>query len=140
MEDSFSNLASKYRIRDTLSRRFIYSQIEKGVTHFTSLLDRCTPVGIDPSTVYRNVDLFRKLGLVCETGVGKNRYVQLPSDTQDHFHHMRCENCSKTISFDDEILEGLLKTIAVKNGFSAVSSHTIEMLGVCTSCRIIFSD
>jgi Fur family ferric uptake transcriptional regulator len=136
----FANLATKYHLRDTLPRRFIYAQLEKGIVHFASLLLKCSPAGIDASTVYRNIDLFRKVGLVSETGTGKNRYVQLTSDMHDHFHHLRCESCGKTISFDDDILEGLLKTIARKNGFSLVSSHTIEMLGRCLECRITSSE
>lgn len=139
-EINFADLATKYHLRDTLPRRFIYAQLENGIVHFASLIRNCSPAGIDASTVYRNIDLFRKVGLVSETGVGKNRYVQLTSDTHDHFHHLRCENCGKTISFDDDILEGLLKTIARKNGFSLVSSHTIEMLGRCLECKVTSSE
>ncbi len=132
---NFSELAARYHLRDTLPRRFIYSQLENGIVHFASLILNCSPAGIDASTVYRNIDLFRKIGLVTETGIGKNRYVQLSSDIHDHYHHLRCEGCGKTVSFDDDILEGLLKTIARKNGFSLVSSHTIEMLGRCLDCK-----
>jgi len=131
----FIDIANRYHLRDTLPRRYIFAQLEKGIIHFSTLLKNCSPAGIDASTVYRNVDLFRKVGLVTETGVGKNRYVQLTTDQSDHFHHLRCECCGKTISFDDDILEGLLKTIARKNNFSVVSSHTIEMLGLCLECQ-----
>lgn len=132
---NFIDIATRYRLRDTLPRRFIFAQLEKGIIHFPSLIKNCSPAGIDASTVYRNIDLFRKAGLVTESGAGKNRYVQLVSDQSDHFHHLRCESCGKTVSFDDDILEGLLKTIARKNGFSSVSSHTIEMLGLCLKCQ-----
>jgi Fur family ferric uptake transcriptional regulator len=132
---SFSELAARYKLRDTLPRRFIYSQLENGITHFASLLLNCSPVGIDTSTVYRNIGLFRKVGLVTETGAGRNRYVQLSSDIHNHFHHLRCEGCGRTVSFDDDILEGLLITIARKNGFLLVSSHTLEMLGCCLDCK-----
>lgn len=132
---NFVDIARRYHLRDTLPRRYIFGQLEKGMVHFPSLLQNCSPAGIDASTVYRNIDLFRKAGLVTETGVGKNRYVQLVSDRSDHFHHLRCERCGQTVSFDDDILEGLLKTIARKNGFSVVSSHTIEMLGLCLHCQ-----
>ncbi len=132
---NFVDIAKRYHLRDTLPRRFIFAQLEKGIIHFSTLLQNCFPAGIDASTVYRNIDLFRKVGLVTETGTGKNRYVQLTQDQSDHFHHLRCESCGKTVSFDDEILEGLLKTIARKNNFSTVSSHTIEMLGLCLGCQ-----
>lgn len=132
---NFVVLAKRYRLRDTLPRRFIFGQLEKGNIHFPTLVTNCSPAGIDASTVYRNIDLFRKAGLVTESGTGKNRYVQLISDQSDHFHHLRCESCGQTVSFDDDILEGLLKTIARKNGFSSVSSHTIEMLGLCLKCQ-----
>lgn len=137
---NFVDVAKRYRLRDTLPRRFIFSQLEKGIIHFPTLTKNCSPAGIDASTVYRNIDLFRKAGLVTESGTGKNRYVQLVSDLSDHFHHLRCERCGKTISFDDDILEGLLKTIARKNGFSKVSSHTIEMLGYCSNCQTTSSE
>ncbi len=131
----FVDIAGRYNLRDTLPRRFIFTQLEKGIIHFPALVKDCSPAGIDASTVYRNIDLFRKVGLVSETGAGKNRYVQLSSDQSDHYHHLRCESCGKTVSFDDDILEGLLKTIARKNNFSVVSSHTIEMLGLCLACQ-----
>lgn len=132
---NFVDVARRYHLRDTLPRRYIFAQLEKGIIHFSTLVKNCSPAGIDASTVYRNVDLFRKVGLVTESGVGNNRYVQLISDISDHFHHLRCEVCGKTVSFDDDILEGLLKTIAKKNSFSKVSSHTIEMLGRCLECQ-----
>ena len=132
---NFIDVATRYHLRDTLPRRYIFAQLEKGIVHFPALLQNCFPAGIEESTVYRNIDLFRKAGLVTETGTGKNRYVQLVSDLSDHFHHLRCESCGKTVSFDDDILEGLLKTIARKNSFSTVSSHTIEMLGRCLECQ-----
>lgn len=132
---TFVNLAKRYNMRDTLPRRYIFAQLEKGIIHFPTLLNDCLPSGIDASTVYRNIDLFRKVGLVSESGTGKNRYVQLSSENHDHYHHLRCEHCGQTVSFDDDILEGLLKTIARKNGFSVVSSHTIEMLGLCNKCQ-----
>lgn len=138
-EPSFVELVRRYHMRDTLPRRFIYAKLEKGVIHFATLLAECSPAGIDASTVYRNIDLFRKAGLVSETGTGQNRYVQLSSEKHDHYHHLRCERCGQTISFDDDILEGLLKTIARKNGFSIVSSHTIEMLGLCLKCQVFTS-
>lgn len=90
--------------------------------------------GVDMVTVYRTVDLFRKLGLVQEVGLGRNRLLELSDDFLAHHHHATCVACGRIVDFDSGVIEADLRRLTQALGFE-LRSHQVEALGVCAECR-----
>jgi len=98
------------------------------------LIARGQADGIDPVTTYRTVDLFRKLGLVSEAGLGRNRLLELSDEVERHHHHLSCVVCGKLVDFDNAAIEAELGRVGEQTGF-AIRSHQLEATGVCAACQ-----
>ena len=98
------------------------------------LIAKAQDDGIDPVTTYRTIDLFRKLGLVQELGMGRNRLFELSDRYHAHHHHFSCVNCGKISDFDSEAIELELHNVGAETGFD-IRSHQLEVTGVCADCR-----
>lgn len=90
--------------------------------------------GIDPVTTYRTVDLFRKLGLVQDLGIGRNRLLELSDSYHAHHHHFTCVTCGQISDFDSEAIETELDKVRAGMGIE-IHSHQLEVTGVCANCR-----
>ncbi len=101
----------------------------------SKLIARSQADGIDPVTVYRTIDLFRRLGLVAEVGLGRSRLLELTDDSQLHHHHLTCLGCGKLVDFDSRVIEVELMRLGTELGF-AIRSHQLEATGLCGDCRI----
>jgi len=86
------------------------------------------------STVYRTLDLMKKLGLVTEidTGEGFLRYHHLE---KGHHHHLICSECGKESELPESILINLGKTIAKDYSFEPNLNH-LAIFGLCAECRV----
>lgn len=90
----------------------------------------------DQATIYRNVKLFERLGIVSKLQLGWNSKLELSSQFHDHHHHMSCVNCGKVIAWEeDPSIELRIQTIAVKLGFLP-QDHQLEIRGICRDCQI----
>jgi Fur family transcriptional regulator, ferric uptake regulator len=98
------------------------------------LIARARADGIDPVTTYRTVELFRKLLLIQEVGLGRNRLLELSDDYHAHHHHLMCASCGKITDFDSEVVETELSRMAGGLGFE-IRSHQLEATGLCAACR-----
>jgi len=98
------------------------------------LLAKTADDSIDPVTVYRTIELFRKLGLVQEVGLGRNRLLELGDDYHAHHHHFTCSKCGKIYDFDSAMVERDLREAGDHLGFT-ISSHQLEATGICAACR-----
>jgi Fe2+ or Zn2+ uptake regulation protein len=98
------------------------------------LVAKAAEDGIDPVTVYRTIDLFRKLRLVQEVGFGRNRLFELSDDYHAHHHHFTCIECGTISDFDSAVIEADLKRIGEELGY-AIRSHQLEVTGTCGRCR-----
>lgn len=89
-------------------------------------------LGVNKTTVYRQIEKFVKEGLILEVefGDGKKRY-ELGS--LDHHHHLICKKCKKIedIALDEDIV---LKEVVKKTNFK-VESHSLEFFGLCIDCN-----
>jgi Fur family ferric uptake transcriptional regulator len=59
----------------------------------------------------------------------------LGDDFSSHQHYVVCEKCGKSVVFDDQALEHLLRQITRQAGMRP-TGHYIELLGVCERCRL----
>jgi len=92
---------------------------------------RTYPV-IDLATVYRTLQLLKRLRLVTEIdrADGSAEY-EFAGDGRHH--HMVCRECHKTFDFSVEYLESLQETLTSEFGFLP-DLHSFTVTGVCAGC------
>ena len=87
---------------------------------------------VDISTVYRTLQLLKKLRLVSETDLGGGR-VRYELTQEGRHHHLVCRHCGATSPLDDEMIEPLRARLLEKHGFQADMEH-FAIFGVCQKC------
>jgi Fur family ferric uptake transcriptional regulator len=86
----------------------------------------------DTSTVYRNLELLERLGLVWHTHLGKGAPVY---HVAEHPHlHVVCSACGEVSSVDPGILDGAAERLAAEHGFTVDIGH-VALTGTCRACR-----
>jgi Fur family transcriptional regulator, ferric uptake regulator len=86
----------------------------------------------DASTVYRNLELLERLGLVWHTHLGKGAPVYHASE---HPHlHVVCQSCGAIASADPALLDGAAERLAADLGFTVDVGH-VALSGTCRDCR-----
>lgn len=88
--------------------------------------------GVNPSTVYRTLDMLEGLGILShahlETGAEYHR-----SDDSGHVH-LTCSNCGSEDSLTLEEAERLKLLITRHHGFSPDLTH-FAISGLCSDCQ-----
>jgi Fur family ferric uptake transcriptional regulator len=126
-------------IRLTAQRRALLEAMQEATTHLdaASLLKvaRERDPNIDRATVYRTIELLKKLGMIDELDLmhlnGEKHYFEVKTQ-QDHLH-LACFGCGKIIEFATPAFEGLKQEIAAKNEFE-VQVIRLEVGGLCSLC------
>jgi Fur family ferric uptake transcriptional regulator len=86
----------------------------------------------DTSTVYRNLELLERLGLVWHTHLGKGAPVY---HAAEHPHlHVVCQSCGEIASADPELLDSAAERLAADLGFTLDVGH-VALSGTCRACR-----
>lgn len=89
----------------------------------------------DQVTVYRNVALFEKLGVINRLRLGWETKLELSDSFQQHHHHLSCTACGEVWTLrEDTILENKINSVARLQGFKMVE-HELEIRGVCVACQ-----
>ena len=87
--------------------------------------------GVNRSTVYRTLELFRDLGLVSMTDLGSGaRQFELLDDLH---HHLICHRCGAILELDDVLVDPLRDGIRTRYGFAPVIDH-LAVFGFCAAC------
>ena len=105
---------------DHISAEEIYAQVITKYPH------------VNISTVYRTLELLKRLGLVTETDLGGARVRYHPAD-KGHHHHLVCQECGKIIDLDESVLSSLRSTLLREYQFSADLRH-LAIFGRCANC------
>ena len=87
---------------------------------------------ISLSTVYRNLQLFKILGLVNEHQFGSRRYYETASRAKHH--HMVCLSCGRVFEFKCPSSKRLAGEISEKEGFK-VTEAEVRLAGYCPECQ-----
>lgn len=89
---------------------------------------------VDISTVYRNLDLLRELGLVTQMdqGDGVLRY-EMCFGHEPH-HHLICSQCQAIMDLPDDMLDPVRQRIQTEYGFEPRIDH-FTLYGTCPVCR-----
>ena len=88
---------------------------------------------MNPSTVYRTLELLVQEGLLLRTDLGGNRAYFEPAREHAH-HHLVCERCGTVQHLHDEQLGDLRLRIERDSSFT-VGSAEITFFGLCRACR-----
>lgn len=85
------------------------------------------------ATVYRALQAMADAGEVdvLHGAAGETTYRRC---SPDHHHHLVCRVCGRTVEIVAPTVEKWARSIAAEHDFAEVS-HTVELLGVCSSCR-----
>ena len=106
---------------DHISAEEIYAQVVTKYPH------------VNISTVYRNLELLKRLGLVTETDLGGGRVRYHPVD-KGHHHHLVCQECGKIIDLDESLLTSLKNRLLREYKFNADLRH-LAIFGRCEDCK-----
>ena len=137
--------------RKVSSKHVLYSSSERVTSQRTLLLDiiRHSDGHLDAdelyrmakeknrhislSTVYRNLQLFKKLELVEERHFdeGHHHYEVKPSDEHQH---LICTECGKVIEFTCPLCQKLRDEMGREYDFT-ITGVEVSMTGVCPECR-----
>lgn len=89
----------------------------------------------DKSSVYRNVELFEKLGILHRVRLGWKSKFELSDLFNAHHHHLTCLKCSKVIVIDEDlVIEQELMRLSYLESFKPID-HTLEIRGLCRECK-----
>ena len=97
------------------------------------LRDEAGPGGAAPdtSTVYRNLEVLERLGLVWHTHLGKGAPVY---HAFEHPHlHVVCQSCGQISSVDPALLDRAAERLAADLGFTLDVGH-VALSGTCRAC------
>ena len=84
------------------------------------------------STIYRTLELLKKLDLVTETDVGEGKARYHYVDKSRH-HHLICQKCGLVIDTADSDMASLVDMLRRKYGFHADLKH-LAIFGRCGKC------
>lgn len=90
---------------------------------------------IGVATVYRTIQLFDELGLVTKLDLndGLYRYEINHEEEMHNHHHLICNNCSKVLEVDGDLLDEVEKKIETEYNFK-ILDHSLKFFGLCQDC------
>jgi len=88
---------------------------------------------ISLATVYRNLKLFKELGLLAESGLGDTHSHYELKGKADHYH-LVCLGCGKIIEFDNRLITEAASQVQKKTGFD-ITSTQLKLEGYCPDCK-----
>jgi Fur family ferric uptake transcriptional regulator len=88
---------------------------------------------VNISTIYRTLNLLKKLRLISETDMGEG-YVRYELLERKRHHHLVCRQCGGSFAFEHELLKPLQLRLLKKYGFTADLDH-FAIFGLCQRCR-----
>ena len=89
--------------------------------------------GVNPSTVYRTLELLVEEGLVRRTDLGSSRSFYEPAHEHPH-HHVVCERCGAVAHVHDDALGTLAASVEAASGY-VLGEREITLFGLCRDCR-----
>jgi|SRR5579859_129913 len=124
-------------LRLTPQRQMILDVIEQAQEHLSAeticqrVQERYPFVSL--STIYRTLELLKRLGLVREVHLlGEQRFYE-SADGGAH-HHLLCRGCGAVLHADDALLAGLREQLEQHYHFTPLSLDLIAT-GYCYGCR-----
>ena len=129
-------------IRLTSQRRALIETIQQADAHLDAAsllaLARKREPNLDRATVYRTLELLKRMGLIDELDLmhlnGEKHYYEVKTQ-KDHLH-LACFNCGEIEEFASPSFERLKREIGAKNEFS-IQVIRLEVGGLCKRCAAV---
>jgi Fur family transcriptional regulator, ferric uptake regulator len=133
------------KIRLTSQRRILMETIQEAEGHLDAAtlltLARERDPQIDRATVYRTLDMLKKLRLVDELDLmhlhGEKHYYE--ANGRGEHVHLACLECGRIEEFSSASFERLREEIARKCGFD-IRVTRFEVGGRCSNCRRVIEN
>ncbi len=88
---------------------------------------------ISKGTVYRNLGVLRKIGLILELNLNGTNVSRYDAIRENHYH-FRCEKCGRVFDIDEPVDKDLDRRVTLKTGLK-ISHHELEFHGLCRDCQ-----
>jgi Fe2+ or Zn2+ uptake regulation protein len=88
---------------------------------------------ISLSTIYRNLQLFKKMGLITEHHFVEEHHIYEVKEPVDH-QHLQCIQCGRIIEIECPVSDTFRKKISKQYDFS-INDVEVHMKGICSQCR-----
>lgn len=123
--------------RMTSQRRIIWKLIQESEEHVDAMEiyfeAKKRGFSISLPTVYRTIDLFRKLGYLEEVNLQENHLHFEIKEGGGHIH-LICKKCGKIIETESKLLKKLRIEVEEKSKMKIEGSQ-ITFFGLCEKCR-----
>ncbi|MCS4485538.1 Fur family transcriptional regulator [Staphylococcus americanisciuri] len=109
----------------------IFVQEDKYINakHVQKLMNKTYP-GISFDTIYRNLHLFKTLGIIESTELDGEMKFRIAC-TNHHHHHFICKSCGDTKVIDYCPMTEIKKSLPEVK----IEMHKLEVYGICENCR-----
>ncbi len=124
-------------LRMTSQRALILDVISQGGEHLDAdevyQLARQRQPNLSLSTVYRNLQMLKRLDLVKELHFDESHHHYEAKPSAEH-HHLVCLDCGEVVEFGCALSRKMQQEVAHKKGFK-VTGVEVHMTGFCSRCR-----
>ena len=137
MQETSRKVLNSTGIRVTNQRALLLQIIRQGQGHLDAdeVYQRARQKNprLSLSTVYRTLQLFKKLGLVEEVHLDEAHHHYEAKSSAEH-HHLVCLGCGKVIEFRYPLTRYIKRNVSEAEDFQIVSAE-IRITGYCSKCR-----
>lgn len=144
MYDNFnliSKVLKKRGYKFTKQRKEILECIYESKEHITieDIYSIVKVNGVGLSTLYRNLDIFKKCGIISEITIDDTTYYEPRIYKNKSFHiHFKCNKCRNIFDIEDKIV--LEKIFDLNLNLQNTNNISIEntnvvLIGVCDCCK-----
>jgi Fur family ferric uptake transcriptional regulator len=88
---------------------------------------------ISLSTVYRNLNMLKELGLISELHLDQEHHHYELKDATEHYH-LICSGCGQVVEFDSSLVGDLMNQVSGEKDFLIERAH-IDLVGLCAKCH-----
>lgn len=99
--------------------------LQKGIFSAKQIMER---TGLGKVSVYRNLELLKKLNLIRPAITAKGQKFYEKNNDENHHHHIICTQCLKTAC-----VECVEPKITSKEKFKSIN-HLLIFTGICDMC------
>jgi Fur family zinc uptake transcriptional regulator len=132
---NFKKILSEHGYRLTQARLLTFKLLINAEPQAVSEILAKSKGLVDRASIYRNIELFEKLGIIHRIYVGWKYKLELSDEFVSHHHHLSCLKCGMIIDIEDEKhIDEFIVTLANKFSF-APRRHLFEVDGYCKNCQ-----
>jgi Fur family ferric uptake transcriptional regulator len=131
----FLSTLDKHKLNHTKERLELFKVLKSlnAPCTITELVNK-TKDYMNKSTVYRTIDLFEKINVTKRVYSGWKYTIELSDNFSPHHHHITCTSCGTVVSFLESTSLMNELTILEKSLNFKITSHSIELKGLCRNC------